>query len=513
MKILSTEQIRKSDAYTIEHEPILSINLMERASAACTKWLRQRFPKPKHFKIFVGPGNNGGDGLAIARMLDWEGYSVHVFLLSERLSPEAATNLERLDKQSLVSITRLRPNSRLPEIMPNEVVVDALFGSGLSKVLTGHEARLVQHINRSKALVVSIDLPSGLLWGDPPSPKQGANVVRATHTLKLQAASLSFFLPESAQYVGQWHILDIGLDKTYLESLPSQHHCTMPEEVAELLPTRDRFAHKGNFGHALLVAGSQGKMGAALLAAKAALRAGAGLLTAHLPKALGHLLYMALPEAMLSLDAHPEHFSNLPELDRFQAVGFGPGLGMAPETAGALAALLERLDKPCVADADALNLMAAHRELLDELPKGSILTPHPKEFARLAGREFADSLERLEAARAFARQRQVVLVLKGAYSAVIAPDGQVHFNSTGNPGMATAGSGDVLAGMLLGLLAQGFEPLRAAKLGVFLHGLAGDLAKDKLGQESMLASDLIEHLPAAFLQLHQQKALNAIPEK
>ena len=451
--------------------------------------------------VFAGPGNNGGDALAVARLLMERGYQVETFLFNTKgnLSPDCATNMERLAAVPDVDFHEVTSQFTFPKLTEDDIIIDGLFGSGLNKPLAGGFAAVVKFINASPARVVSIDIPSGLM-GEDNTYNTAAAIVRADLTLSLQLPKLSFFFAENEAYVGEWRLLDIHLSREAIAEMPTDYELTEPDTVAALLRPRGRFAHKGNFGRALLVAGSQGMAGASVLAAKACLRSGVGLLTVHVPFCNNDIVQTAVPEAMTELDLSDTCFATPIDTDSYQAVGIGPGLGNSAETVSALLEQMDICEAPMVLDADALNILGENRSYLSRLPKGSILTPHPKELERLVGK-CQNSYERLERARELARQAEVHIVLKGAYTAVISPDGKCRFNTTGNPGMATGGSGDVLTGVLLALLAQGYAAGDAALLGVYVHGLAGDLAADELGQTGMTSGDLVHHLPQAWKEL------------
>ena len=503
MKILPVEKIREADAYTIEHEPIASIDLMERAASQIFHWLIKRVDKTHHFRVFAGPGNNGGDGLAVARMLHQKGYHVDVYIVryTDKTSEDFNVNYRRLQKETNVEIKDIQTPDDFPEMNSEEILIDAIFGSGLTRPVTGFVGDVVDKINNSDVVKVAIDMPSGL-FADKTSIKDENHIVRADYTLSFQLPKLAFMMAENDPFVGSWHLLDIGLHPDYLNSVPTQNYFMVKEDVAPLLKTRRKFSHKGTYGHALLIAGSYGKMGAAVLSAEACLRSGVGLLHVHLPQVGYNIMQTALPEAMISLDRYPNYFSEVPDLLPYDAVGIGPGLGKEHQSQMALKLLLQEYKRPMVLDADALNILAENPTWLPFLPSSAILTPHPKEFERLAGK-WEDDFDKLEKQRAFASKYQVVVVLKGAHTSICSPDGKCYFNSTGNPGMATAGSGDVLTGIITGLLAQSYSPLEAAVLGVYLHGFAGDLSAKKVGYEALLASDLIKRLGKSFKKLYR----------
>ncbi len=501
IKIFSTDKVRELDKYTIQNEPISSVDLVERAATVFTSEFCRCYTKQTRIIVFAGQGNNGADALAVARMLTDAGYRVETYLFNPtmRLSDDCEQNKQRLLSMEKIEFTEVVDDFVPPELDERDIVIDGLFGSGLNRPLTGGFAAMVKYINQSDATIVSIDIPSGL-FGEDNRKNDPESIIRANLTLTFGFPKLAFLLPENAEYVGEWKVLDILLHPDIIANTPTQFTQITEEDVAAVFQPRKRFSHKGTFGHALLIAGSRGKMGAALLSARACLRSGAGLLTVHIPQRGEQILQTAFPEAMVDLDPNQEHFTFVSDIKPYSAIGIGPGLGKHADSAKALEHLLQATDKPLVLDADALNLIAANKDLLKRIPPRSILTPHPKEFDRIAG-ESKNSYERLMKAQAFATEHQVCIILKGAYTATCTATGNVYFNSCGNPGMATAGSGDVLTGIILGLLAQGFEPETAAVAGVFLHGTAGDLAAVYRSEESMIASDITDMIGKAFKQI------------
>lgn len=503
MKIFPSIQIKQLDAYTIEHEPISSIDLMERAAIALTSAIMKYRNKETPVVVFAGPGNNGGDALAVSRLLAEQGYQVKAYLFntSEHLSEDCAANRDRLQENSTVEFTEVTSKFEPPVLDKDCLVVDGLFGSGIKKALSGGFAAVVKYINASPSTVVSIDLPSGLMCEDNTYNIKN-NIIRAHKTLSLQLPKLSFFFPENADFIGEWELLDIGLSPKGIEETFTTWHFTEEEEIRKLVKPRKRFDHKGSFGHALLIAGSYGMAGASVLAARACLRAGAGLITVHAPLKNNDILQTAVPEAIVQHDMHEKYFTTPVYPDNYSAVAVGPGMGQSEEIAAALIEQVKLCQEPMILDADALNILSLHRNAMNSIPRGSILTPHPKELERLVGK-CESSFQRLTKARDLATTYKIHIVLKGAYTVIITPEGNCHFNPTGNPGMATAGSGDVLTGVLLSLLAQGYTPEETCKLGVYLHGLAGDLAKEKLGERGLISGDIAEYLPSAWIKLVQ----------
>lgn len=502
MKIFTSTQIQELDKYTIEHEPIKSIDLMERAARVLTRAITERWAASVPVVVFAGPGNNGGDALAVARMMLEQGYQVQTFLfnITGHLSADCIENKKRLcDKKGLPLFTEVTQEFDPPKLEKGMLVVDGLFGSGLNKPLAGGFASLVKYINASKADVVSIDVPSGLMTEDN-TYNVSSNIIKATQTLTLGQVKLSFLFPEHQPFIGHLRVLDIRLSKEGIDKIDANYTLVDEEQVKHMLKPRNAFAHKGMFGHALIIAGSYGMAGAAILTTKACLRAGVGKVTVHVPKRNVAIMQTAIPEAVLSIDREETTFTEGIPTEDYQAVGIGPGLGTNEQTAITLIAQLRRTQCPLVVDADALNILAARHAWLQQLPKGIILTPHPKELERLEGK-CIDSYERLTKARELAERLQGYVILKGHHTAICMPDGHIVFNTTGNAGMATAGSGDVLTGIITALLANGYERQHACVLGVYLHGLAGDLAARDLGQEGLIASDIIAYLPKAFMRI------------
>ncbi|MDR0427041.1 MAG: NAD(P)H-hydrate dehydratase [Dysgonamonadaceae bacterium] len=501
MKIFSVSRIKEIDQYTMEHEPIRSIDLMERASSCFVDALLKEIAPNRKIIVFAGPGNNGGDALAISRLLVKQAYRIEVYLFNpkQKLSEDCEVNKTKL--LALPNIVFTEITNEIPDIKikKEDVVIDGLFGSGLNKPLTGKIAEMIQWINRSEAEVYAIDMPSGL-FGEPNDFNFSGNIIRATKTFTFQSPKLSFFMPDNYQYTGDWSILNIGLHKEIMNRLPVSRYYLEKEDIRPIIKKRNRFAYKNNFGHALIVAGSKGKMGAAVLAAKAVLRSGAGLVTTHIPSGGEIIMQSSFAEAMTETDKETDIISEITHSEIYSSVGIGPGMGTAEKTQQALARFLTTNRSPLVLDADALNMIALHPEWKKEIPANSILTPHAGEFARLAGKSLS-SYARLEKAQKYAEEINCILILKGAYTAICLPDGRIYFNSTGNPGMATAGSGDVLTGILTGLLSQSYTSEEAALLGVYLHGLSGDIAAAKKSKESMIAGDIIDCLGLAFQEL------------
>lgn len=501
MTIFSAEQIRAWDAYTIQQEPIASIDLMERAAQKCVDWILAHHTIQDHkFRIFCGKGNNGGDGLAIARLLFFKGAAVDVFILEfgKIGSEDFQYNLQRLH-QLPVPIHFIQSSSLFPDLQKQDVIIDALFGSGLNKALEGLAASLVQHLNKSGKKIISVDLPSGL-FADKTS--QAQVVIKATHTLSFQTYKTAFLFADNASFVGELHILNIGLHPGFEAINDPKNILVDAGLIKTIFRPRQRFAHKGNFGHALLIGGSYGKIGAVVLSSRACLRSGAGLVTAYLPKCGYEILQTSLPEAMAMTGEEKDWLTQVPaNLEKFAVIGVGPGMDTKEPTQKMMRALLSSYQKQMVIDADGLNCLAKNPASLKELPAHTILTPHPKEFERLFG-ESANDFERMEKAVQKAEEHNIVVVLKGHHTLIATPGGKIYFNATGNSGMAKGGSGDVLTGIITAFCAQGYAATEAAIMGVYVHGLAADYAAQALSKEVMMASDIITFLSQAFQQVN-----------
>ncbi len=500
MRFFLTSQIREIDSKTIEREPIASIDLMERAAESIFRWIVANYSSKNSFSIFAGNGNNGGDGVALARMLAMVGYNVNLYTLEtdSNKTKDLETNILRAKKQGLVKILHISNSSNFPSLSEKSIVIDALFGSGLTRPLEGIYAELVTHINKSNSTVISIDIPSGLFGERNPFPNPNP-VVKATVTLTLQFPKLSFFFAENYEFTGHWEVLPIGLHESAIKETPSHFNFVTSKTVNPLLQSRSKFGHKGTYGHALLIAGSYGMMGAAVLATKACLASGVGLLTVHVPKVGYNIIQSSVPEALVEIDQSELIFTDEKDVEKFTAIGIGPGLGKGVTRAQAIKKVFEASKKPMVIDADALNIISENTELLSIIPKNSIITPHPGEFDRLFGKSECGS-QRFEVAQKMSAKYNIIIVLKGAFTQIFTPNGDIYFNSTGNPGMAAGGSGDVLTGLTTGLLAQNYSSLNASLVGVYIHGLAGDMACFEMGANAMVASDIISYLGKAFLK-------------
>ncbi|TAI48335.1 NAD(P)H-hydrate dehydratase [Flagellimonas allohymeniacidonis] len=503
MKILSSEQIYEADKFTIKKQGITSDALMERAALKIFEWLHGRLQGAQvKIHVFCGIGNNGGDGMVLSRHLFEHGYNFQTYVVdfSEKRSKDFLLNLERL-KDRKIWPSFLEAKSQLPQIGMDDIVVDAIFGIGLNRQPDKWVANLIKHINTSPAFVISVDVPSGL-----PSQKVSwkfTSVIKANHVLSFQVPKLVFLLPETGKYLDTWEILNIDLDSDFISGLESNYFLTQRSNLVSIYKPRTKFSHKGTYGHAVIIGGSHGKIGAVQLAGRACLRSGSGLVSMFVPGCGYNALQSSFPEAMILTDTAMDHITEIEIPFTASAIGIGMGLGTFKKTVVAFGEFLQKAKQPLVIDADGINILAKHQEMLKQLPENSILTPHPKELERLIG-SWDDDFDKLDKANAFSMKHGVILVLKGANSLIV--DGEKgYFNTSGNPGLATAGSGDVLTGIITGFLSQGYNSLEASIFGVYLHGLAADIKASEIGFEALIASDIIENLGKAFVELLRPK--------
>lgn len=494
--------MKEVDAYTIEHEPITSIDLMERASTALAEKIKERWNTSTPIKVFAGPGNNGGDALAIARILSQSGYAVTTFLFntSGALSADCETNKNRLKECNDIVFTEITTTFNPPPLSEEDLVIDGLFGTGMSRPINGGFASVVKYINASPAKVVAIDVPSGLMCEDNTYNVMN-HIIKADYTYTFQNPKLAYFFADNAQYTGEWEIIDIGLVDPEDERTQTSFFFTEKQDIAKLLKKRSRFAHKGTAGHASLIAGRNGMAGAAILAARACLRSGVGKLTIKTQEDNRQILQISVPEAILDID-FTNIFNDTFNANEFDAMAIGPAIGTDKVTAQAFIEQLRLTQSPIIIDADGLNILGGHRGWIQQLPKKCVLTPHKKELFGLISTT-RNCYEELKKTIDLAMRQTIYIVIKGAYSAVVTPEGKVFFNSTGNPGMATAGSGDVLTGVILALMAQDYNIESAVKIGVYIHGLAGDIAAETKGIEGLIASDIVEALPQAWVRIRK----------
>jgi len=498
MYILSPQQIAKADKATIKKNGITSIDLMEQVGTLCFQWLHSRL-QGQNIKIhvFCGIGNNGGDGLVIARHLHQNGYNVNCYIVNfgDKRSIEFLTNYN-LFKEIAEWPLVINHENDFPEISFEDIVVDAIFGIGLTRKIGGFTKKLIQYINNTKVFTLAIDFPSGLFGDKSVSKKE--TVLRAEHTLTFQTPKLAFLLPENKNYMNTWEVIDIGLDEDYIESLNPKIHFITKNEIIPIYKPRNKWAHKGTYGHSLIIGGSFGKIGAVSLATKAALKIGSGLVSAYVPKCGYTILQISIPEAMVEVD-DDSILTYYNYKTKATVVGIGPGMGTAEKTALGFEKFIKENKLPLVIDADGINLLSQNKDLLSYLPKNTILTPHEKELERLIG-AWENDYDKLNKTSKFSKDNEVIVVLKGTYTVVIDCE-MMYFNSTGNPALATAGSGDVLTGLITGLVAQDYEPKYAAIFAVYLHGKTADIALQETAYETFTASSILDYLPDAILDL------------
>lgn len=503
MKIFSAEQIYQGDKLTIERQNISSTDLMERAGTQIFNWIHLRMQGvqvPIH--IFCGIGNNGGDGLVLARHLILDGYNVNVYIVnySDKRSKDFLINYDKIKNITKKWPTLLNDAESFPDIKPDDIIIDAIFGIGLNRPIADWVKTLFQHCKISKAFTLSIDIPSGLRTNK--IPKNENDVVWAGYTLCFASPKLVFFLPETAKYTEHWEVLEIGLDREFLFTTTTEADLIGKPEVLSMYMPRDKFSHKGEQGHSLIIGGSYGKIGAVVLASKAALSAGSGLVTSYIPTCGYTVMQTAFPEAMVLTDEDDTIISNIKIGIKPTVIGLGVGMGTHEKTIKALEVFLKSNKTPLVIDADGINILSKNPKLIDLLPKDTVLTPHPKELERLLGM-WKNDFDKLEKAKAFSKKHELILVLKGAHTITVYHD-KLYVNTSGNPGMATAGSGDVLTGIVTGLISQGYSPLIATVFGVYLHGKSADIAVSDYSYQSLIASHIIEYLGAAYLDLFKE---------
>ncbi|MFD0861395.1 NAD(P)H-hydrate dehydratase [Sungkyunkwania multivorans] len=502
MKIFTAEQLYEADKITIKKNKIASSDLMEHAATQVFTWIHSRMqgaPVPIH--VFCGIGNNGGDGLVLGRHLLQHGYKVQVYVVnfSDQRSEDFLLNYNRL-KDAECWPTLIKGEGEFPKITKDDIVVDAIFGLGLNRAPEGWVKALMQHVNDARAYTIAVDVPSGLYANSAPDDMEA--VVHANMVLTFQAPKLSFFLPETGKFLQSWEVLDIGLDPEYLNATDVTMQLIGKQEVLPMYVPRQKYSHKGNYGHSLIIGGSFGKIGAVSLAGKACLTTGAGLVTAYIPECGYEILQIAVPEVMVTSDPGKRQIADIKFDMAPTVIGVGPGMGTDDQTRNAFAEFIRTNECPLVIDADGLNILAAEKELLESLPAKTVLTPHPGELERLIG-AWTDDFDKLEKTKAFAKKYDLVIVVKGAHSVTVC-DQKLYINTTGNPGMATGGSGDVLLGMITGLISQGYDPLQAAVFGVYLHGRAADIAVNDTSYQGLLASDIIDYIGDAFIDLFKR---------
>ena len=504
MQIFSSEQLYEADKLTTENQQISSSVLMERGGVEVFNWIHERLQGAKvPIHIFCGIGNNGGDGLVVGRLLIEQEYQVNMYVVnySDKRSGDFLINYNRIKDVAKSWPFLMTSEKDFPQIQKEDIIIDAIFGIGLNRSPDGWVKKLIQYLNELNSFKLSIDMPSGLYANSPLEDPEA--VLMANHTLTFQTPKLSFFLPETGKFVPYFEVLDIGLDPEYINSTEPLAQLIAKAEAQLFYKQRQKYDHKGIYGHALIVAGSYGKIGAAILSAKGAFRIGAGLVSCFIPECGYTILQTALPEAMIITDTENKFITNIKIDFKPSAIGVGIGIGTNKETVLALSALFSESKAPLVLDADALNCISENKDLLKILPKNSILTPHLGELERLVGK-WNNDYDRIEKTKKFSEKHQVIVVIKGANTITVFGE-KLYINTTGNPGMATAGSGDVLTGVITGLLSQGYDPLLASVFGVYLHGSAGNIVSQEISYESLMASDICDALGRAYIELFAQE--------
>lgn len=508
MKLFTTQQINDIAKYTVEHDGVSVLELVNRVAEGVTYEIEARWRPGKPIVIFAGSDNNGAEALAVARMLAEHGYRPEVYLIN--VGGNTLNSTCKAYRDALIALEcdiffhEIIKDFAIPKLTPSHLVIDGLFGASLHENLKGGYRTLVQYINDSQATIVSIDVPSGLN-GDSNPFAINRDIIHAHLTLAVQFPRIAFFNPDNAELVGEWKVIDIGLSDVAIRNTQARCHLIEVEEVRSLLRPRRPDTSKADYGNAMLVAGSYGMMGAAVLASQGALRAGVGKLTVQSPKCGYEIVQVSVPEALFQYNKGDYYMKELTVEKNFDAVAIGPGLGNNDETLQALENFLLTRNNPVILDADALNFIARKPALLNSIPVLSVITPHVGEFDRLFGTHASSEL-RLQKAIEMARFYNIIIVLKGHYTATVRPDGIVCFNSSGTPAMATAGSGDVLTGIILSLMAQGYKPEQASMMGVYIHGIAGELAAREQGEYGTLAGDIAANTGRAIATIMNHKS-------
>ncbi len=504
MKIYTAKQLYEADKATVKKQEINPIDLMERAAGMVFQWLDNQMKGAKvPVHIFCGIGNNGGDGLALGKMLLQNGYTVKCYVVnySEKRSKCFLINYDRIKNVNNEWPLLMKSEADFPELKKEDIVIDAIFGIGLNRPLKDWVQNLIKHINNSKAYILSIDIPSGMFI-DTATPDKEA-VIKANFTLTFQAPKLVFFLPETGVFIQNMDILNIGLDREYLAKTKTDAQWILKEDALAMYKPREKFSHKGTYGHSLIVGGSYGKMGAVTLSATACLRAGAGKVTTFIPKCGYAVLQTAVPEAMVITDSDENQLTGYTWDIQPDVIGVGIGMGTSAATENGFLAFLKTQKKPMVIDADAINILAKNPKAIKAIPEKSVLTPHPGELERLIGK-WRDDFDKLDKVKKLSKKHDLIFVLKETHTITVYHE-NLYINSTGNQGMATAGTGDVLTGMITGLLSQGYDSLVAAIFGVYLHGSAGDIAVETQGYQALIAGDIVSHIGDAYVALFQRE--------
>lgn len=510
MKILTTSQFKDLDKAAAENMDKGMVDLVDKTALALSDWVREHISVSNSILVFAGTGNNGADGIALARLLHEEHYKTYVYLInySDKRS-EANTRQLELYKQSGGAIMVIDDAGKLPDLDSKTIVIDALLGTGSNRKMEGLLLETVKYLNEQKAVRIAIDLPSGL---NPDSHSEGP-AVEANITLVLEAPKLALMFAENEKYVGEWYLIPLNLHPAFIRNLKTQLHLISADLATNIIKShpRKKFSHKGTFGKALIAGGSRGKYGAVLMAVNAALRSGCGYVTAHIPAEAAAIMHTVSPQTLVEADKGEKEITTIPDPALYDAFAIGIGMGVSRNTESALESFLDlvELEHNVVLDADAINIIAKSKHLQGMLSPNTIITPHIKEFERLAGKADND-YERMEQLQNLSAKLNCIIILKGAHTMVSLPDGHIFFNSTGNVGLAKAGSGDALTGLLAGLLAQGLQSFEAALLGIYIHGLAADLAAKTTGTRSMLIEDVIGKFAEAFNSIEPKPILETL---
>ncbi|MBA4348461.1 MAG: bifunctional ADP-dependent NAD(P)H-hydrate dehydratase/NAD(P)H-hydrate epimerase [Thermodesulfovibrio sp.] len=515
MKVVTSDEMREIDRVTIEKYGIPGPVLMERSGLAVALRVKELYSSKK-VVVLCGSGNNGGDGLVAARNLHNMGFRVNILIFAPKdaLSPDCKAQYEIAKKIGVPVEFRKGINRR---DIHGSVVIDAVFGTGLSRIVTGEIAKIFTLLNNSDTHVISVDIPSGI---SSDTGKILGQAIKADFTITFGLPKRGHYLYPGAEYTGKLFVEDIGFPDGLLSSNKIKVDLIEKEFITGLIPQRPKYSHKGDYGHVLVVAGSKGKTGAALMTAKACMRSGAGLVTIGVPESLMNVFQRRVTEEMtLPLPDDGRGMLSANSINtildfaskKADVVAVGPGIGVSSDTEKIVVELVKKSPLPIVIDADGINCLKGRRSVLKNAKSPVILTPHPGEMARLLSQKSGDrsqksevelrkeiEQDRINMAVSFAKGTGTYVVLKGVPTIVSVPEGNAYINTTGNPGMATAGSGDVLTGIIASLMGQGLNPVDASILGVYLHGLAGDIAAKKKGEHSLIASDIINSLPAAF---------------
>jgi len=511
MKVFSTAQLYEADKITAEKQEVTHNELIERAGTQIFNWFHQRLqgaPVPVH--VFCGIGDNGSSGLVVARLLVENGYNVKTYIVnySSKRSKDFLVNYDRIKNVTKDWPLLMTSENDFPAMTPNDIIIDAMFGIGINRTPDGWVKTLIQYMNAQPCFKLAIDVPSGMFADAPIEDIE--TVVKANHTLTFQAPKLAFFLPATGNFAGYYDVLDIGIDREFLMTNPGIASLIAKPNAQRMYKQRDKYSHKGTFGHTLIVSGSYGAMGAAVLSTKGALRIGAGKVTSFVPECGYQIMQTAVPEAMVLTNDEDDLITDIKYDFEPSAIAVGMGIGTKKETAAALLSLFKKTKSPIVIDAYAINCISENKELLKHIPEQAIFTPHDGELERLVG-AWKNDYDKIEKAKVFAKKHKAIVVLKGANTITVYED-QLYINTSGNPGMATTGTGDVLSGAIVGLLSQGYDPLTATIFGVYLHGSAGNIVSQAISYEGTMAGDIADALGEAFIELFRKEEQPDQPE-